>query len=80
MRGQEFRKNAGDAPGRDGQGAACCRSGLGTGAGVETLFSEVERVFGTLDAAVYNPGWDPGHVPMEKPGNSRSLKSRFHNR
>lgn len=43
-----------------------CRSDLGTEAGVETLFSEVERVFGTLDAAVNNAGWDPGFVPMEK--------------
>ncbi len=42
-----------------------CRGDLGTEAGIETLFSEVERVFGSLDVAVNNAGWDPGYVPLE---------------
>ncbi len=42
-----------------------CRADLSTEEGVAALFAEVERVFGTLDIAVNNAGWDPGAVPLE---------------
>ena len=40
------------------------RADLGTEDGLESLFSEIERVFGGLDVAVNNAGWDPGFVPL----------------
>ncbi len=42
-----------------------CRADLGTKEGIETLFAEVDRVFGGLDAAVNNAGWDPGFMPFD---------------
>lgn len=45
-----------------------CRADLGTEEGIETLFANVEREFGGLDAAVNNAGWDPGNVPLESIG------------
>lgn len=42
-----------------------CRADLGTKEGIETLFAEADRVFGGLDAAVNNAGWDPGYMALE---------------
>ena len=42
-----------------------CRADLGTEEGIRTLFEEAGRVFGGLDAAVNNAGWDPGFMPLE---------------
>ena len=42
-----------------------CRADLGTKEGIETLFAEADRVFGGLDAAVNNAGWDPGYMAVE---------------
>ena len=42
-----------------------CRADLGTEEGLQSLFAEVNRVFGGLDAAVNNAGWDPGFMPLE---------------
>ncbi len=33
--------------------------------GVESLFAEVKRLWGKLDIAINNAGWDPGDVPWE---------------
>ncbi len=33
--------------------------------GIEALFAEVKRLWGKLDIAVNNAGWDPGNVPFE---------------
>lgn len=33
--------------------------------GVGELFDEIARVWGSLDIAVNNAGWDPGYVPLE---------------
>ncbi len=42
-----------------------CRADLGTKEGIETLFAKADRVFGGLDAAVNNAGWDPGYMALE---------------
>lgn len=41
------------------------RADLGSLDELEALFSAVSSVWGTLDAAVNNAGWDPGMVPLE---------------
>lgn len=33
---------------------------------LEALFAEISRVWGTLDGAVNNAGWDPGNVPLQE--------------
>ncbi len=41
------------------------RADLGTKEGIDALFAEVDRVFGGLDAAVNNAGWDPGSMTLD---------------
>ncbi len=42
-----------------------CRADLGTEEGINGLFACVEELFGGLDVAINNAGWDPGYVPLE---------------
>ena len=41
------------------------RCDLGTEEGIDALFAEAERLFGGLDTAVNNAGWDPGFVALD---------------
>lgn len=58
--------NLAEQIGAMGRKAPLCQTDLGSEAGVEKLFADVERVFGGLDIAVNNAGWDPGALPAEE--------------
>lgn len=42
------------------------RADLGKDGELSGMFAEIEKVFGTLDCAVNNAGWDPGFMPLEE--------------
>lgn len=50
---------------QNGVTAHLVRADLGVDDELAALFQEVERLWGGLDIAVNNAGWDPGYVPFD---------------